>query len=44
MRHRKWWWAYFIWAIGVTGVNAYKIYDALYEEQKATKRPSLPPK
>ena len=23
MRHRKWRWAYFIWAIGVAGVNAY---------------------
>ena len=44
MRNRKWWWAYFIWAIGVAGVNAFKIYDALYEEEKKAKRPGLPPK
>jgi hypothetical protein len=44
MRHRKWWWAYFIWAIGVAGVNAYKIYDVLYDEQKKEKRPGLPSK
>jgi hypothetical protein len=44
MRNRKWWWAYFIWAIGVAGVNAYKIYDALYDEEKKSKRPGLPPK
>ena len=25
MRQRKWWWAFFIWGIGVAGVNAYKI-------------------
>jgi hypothetical protein len=44
MRHRKWWWAYFIWGIGVAGVNAYKIYDVLYDEQKKLKLPGLPPK
>jgi hypothetical protein len=44
MRHRKWWWAYFIWAIGVAGVNAYKIYDVLHNKQKALKIPGLPPK
>ncbi len=22
MRNKKWWWAYFIWVIGVAGVNA----------------------
>ena len=44
MRNRKWWWAYFIWAIGVAGVNAYKIYDALHDEEKKSKRPGLPPK
>ena len=41
MQHRKWWWAYFIWAIGVAGVNAYKIYDVLNDEQKKEKRPGL---
>ena len=44
MRHRKWRWAYFIQAIGVAGVNAYKMYDVLYDEQKKEKRPGLPPK
>jgi hypothetical protein len=44
MRNRKWWWAYFIWAIGVAGVNAFKIYDALYDEEKKSMRPGLPPK
>ena len=31
MRQRKWWWACFIWGIGVAGVNAYKIYEAIYD-------------
>ena len=44
MRHRKWWWAYFIWAIGVAGVNAYKIYTCLYEEEKKLHTQGLPPK
>ena len=44
MRNKKWWWAYFIWAIGVAGVNAYKIYDVLWDEQKKEKRLGLPPK
>ena len=34
MRNRKWWWAFFIWAIGVAGVNAFKMYDSMYEEEK----------
>jgi hypothetical protein len=28
MRQRKWWWVFFIWAIEVAGVNAYKIYGS----------------
>jgi hypothetical protein len=24
------WWVIFIWAIGVAGVNAYRIYDVIY--------------
>ena len=44
MRHRKWWWAYFIWAIGVAGVNAYKTYTCLYEEEKKLHTQGLPPK
>ena len=34
MRNRKWWWAFFIWGIGVAGVNAFKMYESMYEEEK----------
>ena len=44
MRQRKWWWAFFIWGIGVAGVNAYKIYKTIYEEEVVKKTPNLPPK
>jgi hypothetical protein len=44
MRQRKWWWAFFIWGIGVAGVNAYKIYETIYDEEVAMKTPNLPPK
>jgi hypothetical protein len=44
MRHKKWWWAIFIWGIGVAGVNAYKIYEFMWLEQKATGRTDLPTK
>jgi hypothetical protein len=44
MRHRKRWRAYFILVIGVAGVNAYKIYNVLHDEQKKEKRPGIPPK
>ena len=44
MRQRKWWWAFFIWSIGVAGVNAYKIYEVMYEEEVAKKTPLLPKK
>ena len=43
MRQRKWWWVFFIWAIGVAGVNAYKIYEVMYDEKEAKKTPGLPP-
>jgi hypothetical protein len=43
MRQRKWWWAFFIWSIGVAGVNAYKIYEVLYDKDNAKKMPELPP-
>ena len=43
MRHRKWWWAYFIWAIGVAGVNVYKICAVMYEDEKKDWT-MLPPK
>jgi hypothetical protein len=42
MRQRKWWWAFFIWAIGVAGVNAYRIYEVIYDEEVAKKTPGLP--
>ena len=41
MRHKKWWWAIFIWGIGVVRVNAYKIYEFMWNEQKATGRTDL---
>jgi len=44
MRQRKWWWVFFIWGIGVAGVNAYKINKTIYEEEVAKKMPNLPPK
>jgi hypothetical protein len=44
MRQRKWWWAFFIWAIGVAGVNAYKIYKVIYDKENAKKMPGLPPR
>jgi hypothetical protein len=44
MRQRKWWWAFFIWVIGVAGVNAYKIYEVMYDEEEAKKTPGLPPR
>ena len=37
MQQRKWWWVFFIWVIGVAGVNAYKIYEVMY-------MPGLPPR
>lgn len=44
MRQRKWWWAIFIWAIGVASVNAYRIYCVLWDEENAKKTPGLPKK
>jgi hypothetical protein len=44
MRHKKWWWSIFIWGIGVAGVNAYKIYEFMWLEQKAAGRTDLPVK
>jgi hypothetical protein len=43
MRKRKWWWAFFIWGIGVGGVNAYKIYEAIYDKEAVKRMPNLPP-
>ena len=44
MRIRKWWWAFFIWAIGVAAANAWKMYDVMYERQKKRSHGNLPPK
>ncbi len=44
MRQCKWWWALFIWAIGVAGVNANKIYEVIYDKEDAKKMPGLPPR
>ena len=44
MRQRKWWWAFFIWSIGVAGVNAYRIYEVMYDEEVAKGTPGIPPR
>jgi hypothetical protein len=44
MRQRKWWWVFFIWGIWAAGVNAYKIYETIYDDEVAKKTPNLPPK
>ncbi len=44
IRHRKWWWAFFIWGISVARVNAYKIYKGIYDEEAAKGMPNLPPR
>jgi hypothetical protein len=44
MRQRKWWWAFFIWGIGAARVNAYKIYEAIYNEEAMKGMPNLSPK
>ncbi len=33
MRQRKWWWAYFIWAIGVATTNGWLIYESRYDKE-----------
>jgi hypothetical protein len=33
---------FFIWEIGVAGVNAYHIYEVIYDEEEAKKTPGLP--
>ncbi len=44
IRQRKWWWTFFIWGIGVAGVNAYKIYEVIYDKEAMEGMPNLPPR
>ena len=44
LRNRKWWWAIFLWALGVASTNAHIIYEHDYEREKAKKRKGLPKK
>ena len=39
LRNRKWWWSIFLWALGVATTNAFKMYERLYEEERAKKVP-----
>jgi len=40
MRQRKWWWAIFLWSIGVANTNAYVCYSILYDERVKNKLPT----
>jgi len=44
MRNRKWWWAFFIWSIGVAATNSWLMYENMYECEKRKKGRGLPPK
>jgi hypothetical protein len=42
MQQHKWWWVFFIWAIGVAGVNAYRMYKVIYDKEESKKTLGLP--
>jgi hypothetical protein len=44
MRHKKWWWSIFMWGLGVAQVNAYKIYQYMWDEEKVKGKGDLPEK
>ena len=44
LRNTKWWWAIFLWAIGVAQVNAFQIYCEVYNDAKRQKWHVLPKK
>ena len=44
IRNHKWRWTFFIWSIGVAGVNALKLYEEIYFDKEKQKKGGLPPK
>ena len=38
MRVNKWWWAQFIWSLGIASVNAYLVYLRICEREKLARK------